>query len=317
MRFTQTFTLLLSFMLVSTHAYAADGDGGAAAGGNNSGGAGNSGAELAVLKQIASNTFETVQSINRIPGYLQSITEMALSWLKTETEDSSLIMQTQADFATIGAAFSQPPTVQADRQVKAAANFLAQNPADFTDPVKANAVLTKMPYINNLFYSSVLGMKPVPKGAFAPGDYMQNALGTNIPHAVPDSSWQGDTLSKNVYTGYYKTIVAANSFGVYVLSNLITEATEQPQIATAQAELVKKASRSEWLAQVATQDLGKVLRDILVFQSQNYVMMTKLVELQKQTLVAQVMTNSLLIATNQGDEPKLLGQSVGLPQKSI
>jgi hypothetical protein len=318
MRLTSISTLVMSILLAGSNAYAADTSTASSTTTSSTSSATlgaaptSGGTELSYLQQIATSTYYTLAAINNVPTYLDTITKMALSWLTMESDSTSFIMQSQADFANLGTSYSQSANNQATTLVQSSANYLGQNASDFTNPANAPKILTTIPNINDMFYSSIVGMPPVAKGAFVPSNYLINSMGALIPHAIPDLSWKGSTITKSIYTGYYTTIISANSFGAYVLNGLIAEYQSGAQQSTLQNSLIARASQSSWLAQIATEELGKVMRDILLFQSQNYVLMSKLVDLQKQTLIAQVMTNSLLVATNQGAEPKLLTDALGV-----
>lgn len=293
MRLTKKWIAFTFTALITTNIYAADTGAATTSGAPGAGGDAN-----ALLKQIASNTYHMLEAINNVPNYLDSITQQAISWLAIEDKDDSYIVKTQGDFANLGSLLAQANTNQKNAQTQVAANFLNVDAKNLTTPTKSPKILETLPFINDITYASLIGAPPVPQASFNPSDYLSNSLGSSIPHITPSNNWPGKPLNKLIYSGYYKSIMAANSFGAYVLSGLIAENQNGNKLTALHDKLITEASESSWLAQIATEELGKVLRDILLFQSQNYVLMTKSIELQKQQLTAQVLTNSLLVSTN-------------------
>jgi hypothetical protein len=61
-----------------------------------------------------------------------------------------------------------------------------------------------------------------------------------------------------------------------------------------------------------SEKIGYVLRQILLYQSQTFVLMTQIVQLQKQMVSAQVMTNATLVAVNQVNERVLAADAQGV-----
>jgi len=117
-----------------------------------------------------------------------------------------------------------------------------------------------------------------------------------------------ETDIKN-YQNYFNTVNAIQSFNGYVLSGLYAESKGGNQFNTTQLALLQQTSQPSWLNQIASQELGKVLRQMLLFQSQTYVLISQLIQTQKQLLIATTMTNSLLIANNQLNETVLYSRA--------
>jgi hypothetical protein len=76
--------------------------------------------------------------------------------------------------------------------------------------------------------------------------------------------------------------------------------------------LVTQAGNATWLKNIAAEEIGIVLREILVFQSQSYVLLTQLVQTQKQLLTATVMSNTLMIQNNRQNEAYLAAKAQGV-----
>jgi hypothetical protein len=184
----------------------------------------------------------------------------------------------------------------------------------FTQPERSPDILTLIPTVNSLTYSSLIGAPPIDpsKAAFDPTIYLQAASGAYFNHVAPSSGWTGKPRDYSAYSAYYRTVLAAESFNAYVLSGLVAENQSGNQIQTLQTNLTNQATSSAWLAQIATEELGKVIRQILLFESQNYVLMTQLLKVEKQQVQAQAMTNSLLIATSFSNERLMASSAQGI-----
>lgn len=310
--------LIISLVSLSTlnAADAPSSDGGA--GGTGSSGVGASGD---YLQQIAINTAGMLKQLNNLPSYLQGLGEFITSWMTNDTSKSTETMQ--GSFAGIGSSIVQDNAAQLAVQPKLAITQFSRlppaqpfKPTDFTAPLNSpTSILQIIPNINDLAYSTLLGqpLSPkAPKVAEAPLNYVANASGITLNHTIPSLTWQGPLEDQLKYQNYYNTLMSIESFNAYILSGLYAEAQNGNTLSTAQSALVAQASNSSWLAQIATEELGKVLRQILMFQSQSYVLLTQLLQVQKQTLAAQVMSNSLIIANGQISETVLISNAQGV-----
>lgn len=180
-----------------------------------------------------------------------------------------------------------------------------------------NANVNTLWYANDLTYSTLLGnpyFQTDPRQKKIPGldpayNYVLNASGIGVTHIKPytnpqdqstPANWTGSPISRQKYQNYYNTVMAVESFNGYVLGNFYSDIKNGNQFNTLQTQLIQQATDAQnWFAQVAGKEtLGQVLRQILLFQSQSFILQTQLINLQKQLLTAQVMTNALLIATN-------------------
>jgi hypothetical protein len=178
---------------------------------------------------------------------------------------------------------------------------------------------TPLPYANQMTFTTLLGKpysdtpekddkgKPV-NSAY---QYVINASGINIRHDAPSAYWRGDEASRQKYLDYYKTITAVQSFNTYLLSALYADSQNNLQLTHKQEELMNQASSSNWFVQVASENIGIVLRQILLFNSQTYVLLIKMYDAQKQQLAAQSMANTLLIMGNQFTEKDLYLRATG------
>lgn len=266
----------------------------------------------AILQQIADNTNNILTQVNNLPTYMNTLVEMATSFLQTDSDSTSFIVNTQADFSTLGAAFSGGTVPPLSGQQQLMADVIGSSPSAFTTPTREPAILGLLPNVNNLAYSTLLGTPPVTNGPVSAYDYTKYAAGMSLSHLMPSYGWRGQPSDVHLYTNYYNTIISITSFDAFVLSSIQSDLTST---SSTQANLITQATSSTWLAQVATEALGKVLRHILLFESQNYVLMTKLLQTERQQLTAQAMTNTLLIMSNYQNETQLVRKAQGLPPK--
>lgn len=254
------------------------------------------------LKQIQDYTRQILEKLNNSP--LQ-INELIQSWLKKD--DSDFTKSIQADFTSFGNQINQAQATQYDTNYMGRLNqsLLYQN-NKAPDP-KA------IPYANDLVYSSLFDSPIIPeprKNIDSRYNYLGNLSGIFVPHKIPNLSWtkqNNDDNSIEKYFSYYSTTIAAESFDASVLARLYAtdKNPQETEKLKTRMNLVKKATDPNWFTKITTQELGIVLRQMLLFQSQTYVLLNDLLDTQKQMLTAQVIQNSLLIQNGQQTENNL------------
>lgn len=275
------------------------------------------------LKQIAENTYNTLQKVNDLPTYLQSLNAFITAWMSQDTSPPTVAMQ--SSFTNLGNLFISEETQIAPLLPEMNSYLLNNDGNNVFNVNNGTATPTNLAttstlwYGNDLVYSSLLGVPYFAKdprqqtgGAskidFAK-NYVRNASGLNIYHILPGSNWQGKKESQARYQAYFNTVTAAESFGAYILSR---QYIEKDQFTTLQAQLIKQASDpKDWFAQVSSESIGYVLRQILLYQSQLFVLMSQMLQAQNQLVTAQVMTNSILIANNAQNENMLASYAQG------
>lgn len=262
------------------------------------------------LAIIASNTTNILEKVNNLPNYIEGITAYILNWQKSD--DSQTTADMQVNFDTIGKAVAQNLSTQNGMQLQVIADVVGLPLSEFSTPKENPTVLRKIPQINNLSYATLLGLPPIAKGGGTAYDYIKNAAALSIKHDIPLPSWGGSADAQAKYKAYFDVVSSIESYDTYVLSGLLAEAQNGNRLTTAQNNLLTQASSSSWIAQIATEELGKVLRQILMFQSQTYVLLTQLLQTQKQQLAATTMNNSLLIINAQLVELQLSGRAKGV-----
>lgn len=275
------------------------------------------------LPLILQSSNSILAIVNAIPVYLDTYVTKLLLSLKA-VDDSKEFGEMQYGFALLGQTIKTNFQSQLDTQQLLMAQIVNQPISAFAAQGTAQpTILGLLPNINDLAYSSYFNAPPAPPPAgsgqpFKPSiNYVSYASGGNLAHAMPNRGWQGLDTDKTSYTNYYNTVVAIESFNNFVLSDLYVDSSNAPDKTTTslQNSLKEQASSSNWLSIIASEELGKVLRETLMFQSQSYVLLSQILQTQKQLLTATVMTNTLLIANNRINEAYLAGKAQGISPK--
>ena len=260
------------------------------------------------LRRIEQNTANILQKVNNLPTYLGKLNEMALAFTTADTSDTTSRMQ--GSFTQLGNLLNQNLTTQITMQQQLN-----------TDLLGTSATRNAMPFANDLVYSTVLGtpfFSPDPRNPSGRSpttnpvyNYIKNAAGITLPHTVP-GTWSGPVPAQQKYQSYYNTVMAIESFNGYVLSNQYTDGN---QLNSLQQALNSQATDPKnWFAEVASENIGTVLRQILLYQSQMFVLLTQMLQTEKQMVSAQVMANALLIAGNEQNESTLVTKAQGVRQ---
>lgn len=262
-----------------------------------------------LLQVIADNTGGILEQVNNLPTYMQTLSEMALQWTTPDTSDATASIQ--SNFTTLGNLINQ----NLDTQSK----LMPQVEQDMFGDSQKEA--KKLPNYTDLLYSTVLSppdesdASKKKKSANSAYNYIKNAGGITIPHIVPGPSWQGEEGVQNKYISLFNTTMAIESYNGYILGQQYADGN---QFNTLQTTLITQATDAEkWFAQVASENIGWVLRQLLIYQSQVFILLTQLVQTQKQMVTAQAMTNSLLIINNMAYESSLVSSAQNRKQTSL
>lgn len=265
-------------------------------------------ASLGYLAQIAQYTNGTLQAVNNLPTYMNALVSFAMAWLSKDTSKSTATLQ--ADFANVTNAIVQGSASQLSLQQQLTRDFFGSTVTPQT-----------LPSANDLTYQTLLGApffnpdprktdnSPAPDSAY---NYTKNVSGINITHVIPALNWRGSQFNQQKYAAYFVTISAIQTFNAYILSQLYTDYSNGNTLSKAQLQLVQDASNSDWFAQIASENIGIVLRQILMFNSQVFVLLTQMLDTQKKLLETQAMSNSLLILLNQQNEDLLIKKATGV-----
>ena len=259
------------------------------------------------LGYISNNTYNTLVAVNNIPGYLNILMTMIANWQQPDTSQATATIQGQFTSSTSAVISNLTTRVSLQRRV-------------LGDLFGSNVTPATVPYANDMAYTTLLGspyFQPDPRvdgSANVPDaayNYFKNVAGVNITHVVPDNSWRGSSVNKQAYFNFYNTISAIQSYNAYVLSDAYVEAKNGYQPLGLQLSLMTQASSSDWFTTVSSETIGAVLRQILMYNSQMYVVLIQLLQTQKELLASQAMANTLMVVGNQFTETQLLAKATG------
>jgi hypothetical protein len=261
-----------------------------------------------LLALIAEYTYKTAEATYYIEQFSYSMLTILNSWILPDESDTTANLQ--ASFVTVTNTALQNATAQNALQQQLTQEFLA------------GANIESIPYVNDFTYQTMLGQpyaSPDPRKKEDENinptfNYIKNAAGINIRHRIPNNNWKGSQREKENYRNFYTTVSSIQMYNAYLLSQLYTEAAGGNQLTQQQNVLMQQASNSNWFAEVASENIGFVLRQLLMYNSQTYVLLTQLLQTQKQSLSAQAMTNTLLVLGNQFTETQLLSKATGAQQ---
>lgn len=263
----------------------------------------------AILFAIKSNTDKILNDLNELPNIIHGLAVFIKNWLDPDNSKETSVLQ--ANFGGIANYFLANQSNQE--------KYFLNLSNDYFGP---NATAQTIPYANDITYATLLDkpfFNPDPRnnGKNPPVDtaynYIKNASGLNITHVMPGLNWQGTTLNQQRYYNYYTAISAVQTYNAYILSNLYADYQSKNEYSKQQTILLQEASGSDWFDAISKEQIGIVLRQILMFNSQIFVLLTQMLQTQKQMVTAQAMTNTLLIIGNQFTENSLLDKATGAP----
>lgn len=265
----------------------------------------------ALLAAIKDDTGRILNKIDNLPDYFQEIGYYLINL--TDNDTSNHTANLQQKFSDLGILLN----TNIDRQNALTYVYNQQNQSRTglnVDLLGPDVTTANLWYANDLLYTTLLGRRyfePDPRGNQANPEYnyIRNASGINLQHLRPSLNWGGTKENQTKYQNYFNMLMAAESFGGYVLANQYVDGN---QLNTKQKELVSLASSGTFFTEVGAQPIGRVLRQMLMFESQMYVLMTQMLQYQKQMVTAQVINNALLIANMQTTETVLTSRAQGV-----
>jgi hypothetical protein len=284
-----------------------------------SGGGGSSGGSIiAILNAI-------LVRVNNLPPALVNLQAYTNAWMSTDTSTPTSTMQ--GNFTQLGnyltTIVDQQNAVQSQLNASLlnndGSNVYNFNYANYGSSSQNPATTSNLQYANDLVYSSLLGIPffaKDPRNSGGQGkkvdsrlNYIMNASGLNLYHIRPATNWQGSQNSQTKYQGFYNTVMAATSFNGYILSDVYAD---KNQFTTLQQTLIKQATDPKtWFVEVGKENIGYVLRQLLIYQSQIFVLLTEMIQIQKQMVTAQAINNSVLMAVNMNNENLLVSGAQG------
>lgn len=276
---------------------------------------------------IAAILTQILDRVNNLPAALVNLGAYTAAWMNADDGKNSPTPALQGTFTQLGNLFTTDITTQNSLQSTLNTNLLSNdgsNAATFNTGSSASAsstpaTPTTFPFANDLVYSSLLDAPFFAKDPRASGsqnkkvdsalNYIMNASGLNLAHVKPGNNWQGSPDSLQRYQAVYNTLMAATSFNGYALSNAYAD---KNQFTTLQQTLIQQATDPKnWFAQVSSENIGLVLRQLLLYQSQTFVLLSQTIQFQKQMVTAQAMNTAVLMAMNQTNERLLVSSAKG------
>ncbi len=249
--------------------------------------------------------------VDQLPTYLQKVANLATSMLAADNQGSDPVnwstywtnQQTWLTGLSTNALNNQTNQVALQSSLLTtffgSANISAGNPQN----------------LNDLSYSTLLGqplLSPDPRGTVNSAlNYLTNAASLGITYPAPSAGWRGNGDAQKAYAGFYNTVTSVQTYNAYVLSGLYEDSVTLANDTSLRSQLITQSTNSNWFTSVITNDLGWVLRQILLYGSQTYVLMDQLLQTQKQMLSTLAMTNSLLVANSGFQASTLLAKAQG------
>lgn len=254
------------------------------------------------LNLIAQYTYNTLKAVNDVPFYLETMSTASLDLIAPDNSQSTAELQSQlTDFT---ATLQQRNKNRDALQMDLTKNILLKD---------ALASAYTNTYANELTYLSLLGQPVVPpdpkKNIDFAKNYVSNLAGIRAEHVIPKVTWRGEGV--RAYENYYKTVMAIESYNQYILSDLYVDYQSGNKLSELQNSLIEKASSKTWFTEVSSAYIGIVLRQILMYESQMYILLNELLKTQKQLVYTQAMNNSLLILNNTTNEDVLVRKATG------
>lgn len=261
---------------------------------------------LNCLPIITFHTRKILEQVNNIPGYLAtyltSVTKMADSWLQTK-DDANTIGNNLKPFSDYASGSESVLNYQIQNTITFSKDFLLAG----TNTTSGNPNPTLPPNANQLIYSIVLG-QPADESQY-PGlhskiqtpaqkqklsdqlkqdinAYIKNVSGTNFVLKQPTA---GSTADEINYRTFYNALSADQSFNTFILSSLFYQNFTDDMT----KKLMDIASKDTWITQIGTEDLGLVIRHILMYCTGMFMELNHIQQMMQQSLILQGMNNSM------------------------
>ncbi|MDX1900681.1 MAG: hypothetical protein SFW66_01590 [Gammaproteobacteria bacterium] len=266
---------------------------------------------LIYLTIVSTELYKMLEGVNQ---YLWWSLIMGNSWTLPDKSDQTATVQ--GNFYNYTLAAQRNDMIQLDVESKLTNDFF-----NTTETLEDT-------FPNDITFSTLLGKPPINPDPRTVGigaltnfvqhgkpidpayNYIKNMSGINIRHIAPNSNWKGSVQDKIKYSDFYNTISAIQTFNAYIASKVYAEFTSGTR---AQMNLIEQANDSNWFATIASENVGYVIRQLLMYSSQQLVIQSELLKTQREVAAAQVMTNTLLIMQNGFTEQTLLRNATTSP----
>lgn len=265
-----------------------------------------------IIQNISNNTDAILKNINIMFTYMTQLSTFAQTWLNadntpgTNPDWSANWSNEQNALANLSNLTLQNESNQFSMQQQLLNNFFNLNTVN-------NNTLDN---INDLSYTTLLNaplITPDPRGndVDSATNYLLNVSGLTLPLQQPDTNFNGSQSAQKTYTNFYNTITAVKTYNTFALSRLYLDSKNATNSNNLRNKLIAQSSNSQWFIDVISNDLGWVLRQILLYSSQNYILNDQLLQVAKQIAATAAMTNTLLIANSLTQSYTLLSSATG------
>jgi hypothetical protein len=271
----------------------------------------------AILQQIATNTGNILTAVTDISNPVVQAIVTALANLTSPDNATNPATPTpfmQTNFTGYVAGVSASTTAQQALQHQLETDFFG-----------TAVTTTSLPGANDLAFSSFLALlggsnqlyfTPDPRGTSVGGvaidpayAFLKNAAGLNINHVIPSNTWKGHAVDQAHYAIYYNTVSAVQTFNSYLMSEVYNDF--KTQLNTLQMALIFQASDpKQWFAVITNESIGAVLRQMLMYESQTYVLTVQMLQEQKKMLAAQTINTAMAVAAGSAGEGLLLSRAI-------
>lgn len=242
--------------------------------------------------------------VNKLPEYIQTSTnyiEQSLIFILNliNPDDTAQTVQLKDSFIDIQSAMI------------ADANTRDSVQQEFLNSFFGPDVAKLLPTVNNLTFQTLYDKQLLPpKDAdaqkIAAKTYIGYAAGLEMKHIRPSSNWSGTDANQTQYRRYYNTVSSVQTYNAYILSQLYAENQNQHKYSVSVQAMIDMLSGKDWFEKVASENLGVVLRQILLCNSQMYLLMLRMLDTEKQIVTSQAMNNTLILLGIQSVEDQLL-----------
>lgn len=274
------------------------------------------------LPIITQHTRAILKEVNNIPGYLNTyltpVTKMAQQWLQTK-DDQNTIANNLQPFSNYASSADSILEYQIDNTVNFTKAFLMAG-TNKTSSTDQKLVLPSNS--NQLTYSIIYG-QPIDGSKYprlnAPGQsadeknkisqqlaadingYIKNLSGSNYIFKQPTSGNSDDI--KN-YRTMYNMLSSIQSYNTFILSSLYYQNFSDDLT----KKLMNNASKDTWITQIGSEDLGLVLRHVLMYCTGMFMQLNRIQQLQQQQVTLLAM-NNVLQAVNMANNVSIISNA--------
>ena len=244
-----------------------------------------------ILSQILDNTRVIIDEIAFLPVamimQMKDILTMATQ-MTTTTDSNNYITGSQASFSTVFNDYSNTVNQQQSLSQQLTQQFLTGNGA-YALPANANEL--NYGVLQGSVLNPPTGTQAKPDLNALSQNYLKHVTGTYFYLTPPNAGWASTNTAGNQYKELYNATAAIASYNAYILGGLYQQQDQDSN----RIKLMKQAVDSQWFADIQAEDIGLVFRQMLMYTSQVYVDLDRLLKIQQQQLAATAMSNTLLL----------------------